>query len=45
MSIGESGTRALTSEVTTTTRYMCACRCGIRVPLRDGEIRCIDGNP
>ena len=24
---------------------MCACRCGIRVHLRDGEIRYIDGNP
>jgi len=28
-----------------TTCYMCACRCGIRVTLRDGEIRYIDGNP
>ncbi|MFZ2649117.1 MAG: molybdopterin-dependent oxidoreductase, partial [Burkholderiaceae bacterium] len=24
---------------------MCACRCGIRVHLRDGKIRYIDGNP
>jgi len=24
---------------------MCACRCGIRVTLRDGEIRYIEGNP
>jgi anaerobic selenocysteine-containing dehydrogenase len=24
---------------------MCACRCGIRVHLQDGEIRYIDGNP
>ena len=24
---------------------MCACRCGIRVHLKDGEIRYIDGNP
>jgi anaerobic selenocysteine-containing dehydrogenase len=24
---------------------MCACRCGIRVTLRDGEIRYIQGNP
>ncbi|MDB5999152.1 MAG: putative molybdopterin oxidoreductase, partial [Rhizobacter sp.] len=32
-------------EVKTTTCYMCACRCGIRVHLRDGEIRYIDGNP
>jgi anaerobic selenocysteine-containing dehydrogenase len=28
-----------------TTCYMCACRCGIRVHLKDGEIRYIDGNP
>ncbi len=32
-------------EVRTTTCYMCACRCGIRVHLRNGEIRYIDGNP
>jgi len=32
-------------EVRNTTCYMCACRCGIRVTLRDGEIRYIQGNP
>ena len=32
-------------ETKTTTCYMCACRCGIRVHLRGGEIRYIDGNP
>ena len=32
-------------EVKTTTCYMCACRCGIRVHLKDGSIRYIDGNP
>jgi anaerobic selenocysteine-containing dehydrogenase len=32
-------------EVKKTTCYMCACRCGIRVHLRDGEVRYIDGNP
>ena len=32
-------------EVRNTTCYMCACRCGIRVHLRDGEVRYIDGNP
>ena len=32
-------------EVQTTTCYMCACRCGIRVHLRDGQVRYIDGNP
>lgn len=31
--------------VTTTTCYMCACRCGIRVHLKDGKVRYIDGNP
>ena len=34
-----------TTDVKTTTCYMCACRCGIRVHLRDGEVRYIDGNP
>ena len=33
------------SEIKTTTCYMCACRCGIRVHLKDGTIRYIDGNP
>ncbi|MGW8270304.1 MAG: molybdopterin oxidoreductase family protein [Burkholderiales bacterium] len=33
------------SEIKTTTCYMCACRCGIRVHLRDGKLRYIDGNP
>ncbi len=33
------------SEVKTTTCYMCACRCGIKVTLRDGEVRYIEGNP
>jgi sulfite dehydrogenase (quinone) subunit SoeA len=28
-----------------TTCYMCACRCGINVHLRDGKIRYIEGNP
>jgi anaerobic selenocysteine-containing dehydrogenase len=28
-----------------TTCYMCACRCGINVHLRDGRIRYIEGNP
>jgi anaerobic selenocysteine-containing dehydrogenase len=32
-------------EVKNTTCYMCACRCGIRVHLKDGEVRYIDGNP
>jgi anaerobic selenocysteine-containing dehydrogenase len=33
------------TEIKTTTCYMCACRCGIRAHLRDGELRYIDGNP
>jgi anaerobic selenocysteine-containing dehydrogenase len=29
-----------------TTCYMCACRCGIRVHLRDvAKVRYIEGNP
>jgi sulfite dehydrogenase (quinone) subunit SoeA len=35
----------LNDEVKTTTCYMCACRCGIRVHLKDGRIRYIEGNP
>ncbi len=33
------------TDIKCTTCYMCACRCGIRVHLRDGEVRYIDGNP
>ncbi|MDP3888216.1 molybdopterin oxidoreductase family protein [Hydrogenophaga sp.] len=33
------------TEVKNTTCYMCACRCGIRVHLRNGEVRYIEGNP
>jgi anaerobic selenocysteine-containing dehydrogenase len=33
------------TDIRTTTCYMCACRCGIRVHLRDGEVRYIEGNP
>ncbi|MEO1190403.1 MAG: molybdopterin-dependent oxidoreductase [Pseudomonadota bacterium] len=32
-------------EVKTSTCYMCACRCGIRVHLKDGQLRYIEGNP
>ena len=31
--------------VKTTTCYMCACRCGIRVHVKNGRVRYIDGNP
>ena len=33
------------NEIKTTTCYMCACRCGIRVHLENGKLRYIDGNP
>ncbi|MDE1885541.1 MAG: molybdopterin-dependent oxidoreductase, partial [Xanthomonadaceae bacterium] len=32
-------------EVKTTTCYMCACRCGIQVHLKNGRVRYIQGNP
>lgn len=32
-------------EIKHTTCYMCACRCGVRVHLRDGKIRFLEGNP
>jgi anaerobic selenocysteine-containing dehydrogenase len=35
---------AVADDVKTTTCYMCACRCGIKVYLRDGRIRYIEGN-
>jgi sulfite dehydrogenase (quinone) subunit SoeA len=31
-------------ETKTTTCYMCACRCGIKVHLKDGAVRYIEGN-
>lgn len=31
-------------EVATTTCYMCACRCGIKVHLKNGKLRYIEGN-
>jgi len=36
--------KAIGDEVKETTCYMCACRCGIRVHLKDGKIRYIEGN-
>ena len=32
-------------EIKKTTCYMCACRCGINVYLKDGKIRYLEGNP
>src|ERR1700760_1638093 len=34
----------ISDEVKFTPCYMCACRCGIKVHLRDGAIRYIEGN-
>ena len=34
----------ISDEVKTTTCYMCACRCGIKVHLKDGAVRFIEGN-
>ena len=35
----------VSDEFKTTTCYMCAGRCGIKVHLKDGGIRYIEGNP
>ncbi|MDJ0686259.1 MAG: molybdopterin oxidoreductase family protein [Alphaproteobacteria bacterium] len=35
----------VSDEVKTTTCYMCACRCGVKVHLKDGAVRYIEGNP
>ncbi|SDH14863.1 molybdopterin oxidoreductase family protein [Roseospirillum parvum] len=37
--------RPVGDRVEHTTCYMCACRCGIRVHLKDGRVRYIQGNP
>jgi sulfite dehydrogenase (quinone) subunit SoeA len=34
----------VSDDVKFTTCYMCACRCGIKVYLKDGRIRYIEGN-
>ena len=34
----------VSDEVRYTTCYMCACRCGIKVHLKDGKLRYIEGN-
>ena len=36
--------RPVADQVKTTTCYMCACRCGIKVHLTDGKVRYIEGN-
>ncbi|MDX1402287.1 MAG: molybdopterin-dependent oxidoreductase, partial [Kiloniellales bacterium] len=35
----------ISDEIKHSTCYMCACRCGIRVHLKNGAIRYIEGNP
>ena len=35
---------SVADEVKFTTCYMCACRCGIKVHLKDGKVRYIQGN-
>ncbi len=35
----------VSDEVKLTTCYMCACRCGIKVHLKDNQVRYIEGNP
>lgn len=37
-------TSPIGDSIATTTCYMCACRCGIKVHLKDGVIRYIEGN-
>ena len=34
----------VSDEVKQTTCYMCACRCGINVHLKDGKVAFIEGN-
>ncbi|MBL8643931.1 MAG: molybdopterin oxidoreductase family protein [Rhodospirillaceae bacterium] len=41
---GVNTSPTVADEVKTTTCYMCACRCGIKVHLRDGQVRYIQGN-
>ena len=36
--------RPVADEIRKTTCYMCACRCGINVHIKDGKIRYIEGN-
>jgi len=36
--------RPVSDEIRKTTCYMCACRCGIDVHIKDGKIRYIEGN-
>ena len=47
LNVKSPSTKALNvkTEIKKTTCYMCACRCGINVTLRGGEVRYIEGNP
>jgi anaerobic selenocysteine-containing dehydrogenase len=42
---GQAALAGAINDIRNTTCYMCACRCGIRVHLRNGEVRYIEGNP
>jgi anaerobic selenocysteine-containing dehydrogenase len=42
---GQAALAGAITDIRNTTCYMCACRCGIRVHLRNGEVRYIEGNP
>lgn len=41
---GVNTSPTVSDEVKTTTCYMCACRCGIKVHLQNGKVRYIQGN-
>ena len=41
---GVNTSQPIADEIKTTTCYMCACRCGIKVYLKGGEVRYIEGN-
>ena len=43
--VDPASSTVLSDEIKTTTCYMCACRCGIKVHLLNNEIRYIEGNP
>ena len=36
--------KSISDEIKTTTCYMCACRCGIKVYLKDNKVKYIEGN-
>ena len=44
MAYDPASSQPVGDDVKFTTCYMCACRCGIKVHLKDGKIRYIEGN-